>query len=218
LVVVGKNGTGKSILLSYIVDALVELAKLSYEDIVTGQQFGISPFFKLSGPLNQRFNSKFSVGLLEFSDGDKKFSYVDKTGTIESVGYFDKLSNRFSNWTWKTEGNDKKVSGDKNEIERIFKYDCICYFPPSRKEKPHWLNSESVQKDLSFDFEENITGVLDKPIYVESCVEDNKKWVLDVFLDSKVDFQELSDAGNESLIRDKQLLTQTISKQYWKKF
>jgi ABC-type molybdenum transport system ATPase subunit/photorepair protein PhrA len=42
LVIVGKNGTGKSILLSYIVDALFELAKKAYADIVPGQQIDIA--------------------------------------------------------------------------------------------------------------------------------------------------------------------------------
>ncbi len=33
-----------------------------------------------------------------------------------------------------------------------------------------------------------MSGKLNKPIYVESSIEENKSWILDVFLDSMMDF------------------------------
>ena len=48
-ILVGKNGTGKSVFISYIVDALTEFAKISYEDIVADQMFNKSSYFKFVG-------------------------------------------------------------------------------------------------------------------------------------------------------------------------
>lgn len=210
LVIVGKNGTGKSIILSYIVDALFELAKKAYVDIVSGQKMGLSPFFKFSGQTNQRHNCGFSIGLLDFFENQKKYSYVDKTGSLDQREFVDKVHGRFIDvLSWKTDGIEKKSSGDKNDLENIYNINSICYFPSSRKELPHWLNRKSLSQDLNFNIDNNIIGVLGKPIYVESCVEENKKWIMDVFLDSKVDFQELSQSDKASLISDKQLLIQS---------
>jgi predicted ATP-binding protein involved in virulence len=46
VILVGKNGTGKTIVLAYILDALCELAKLHFTDVVMGQQRIESPFIK----------------------------------------------------------------------------------------------------------------------------------------------------------------------------
>ena len=67
LVLVGRNGSGKSIFLSYIVDALTEFAKIAYLDIVSGQQSNFSPYFKLTGGTNQRVNSNMVLGYLSFA-------------------------------------------------------------------------------------------------------------------------------------------------------
>lgn len=53
IVLVGQNGSGKSILLSHVVDALIEFAKVAYQDILVGQGSVESPYFKIVGdPIN----------------------------------------------------------------------------------------------------------------------------------------------------------------------
>jgi hypothetical protein len=49
VVLVGRNGPGKRILLSHVVDALIEFAKTAYQDILVGHLATQSPFFKLVG-------------------------------------------------------------------------------------------------------------------------------------------------------------------------
>lgn len=190
LILVGKNGSGKSILVSYIVDALIEFAKVAYEDIVLNQQAFSTPYFKLNGPINQRIGSKFNIGLLEFFEKDKVYSYLDKSGTLGIDEYQEKMKGRFADVRgWPVEENNKKCSQDSESFRKIFLSNSICYFPSNRVERPHWLNIESIAKNLSFNLDRKIMGKLGKPIFIESSVEENKKWILDVFLDSKVDFE-----------------------------
>ncbi len=186
LILVGKNGSGKSILLSYIADALIEFAKCAYTDAVKGQQsLGYSPFFKFTGPSNQKINAKFGIGLLEFFDKDEKFSYVDKSGDLFPDTYNSKLRDRFNDVrSWEPNGNYKKCSQSDEKFNDIFKYNSICYFPSSRNELPHWLNTVSLSDSITFEVNRNLSGILDKPIFVESSMDKNKKWILDVFLDS----------------------------------
>jgi hypothetical protein len=129
LILVGKNGSGKSVLVSYIVDALIEFAKVAYEDIVLNQQAFSAPYFKLNGPINQRIGSKFSIGLLEFLEKDKNYSYLDKSGTLETNEYLEKMKDRFVDIrNWQKEGNDKKCSQDTESFRKIFLLNSLCYY------------------------------------------------------------------------------------------
>jgi signal recognition particle GTPase len=47
IVFVGKNGTGKSIVLSHIVDVLCEMGKSVYEDVIKPTEEFKKPFFRL---------------------------------------------------------------------------------------------------------------------------------------------------------------------------
>src|SRR6266404_46958 len=79
VILVGQNGSGKTILLSHVADALVEFAKVAFTDIVPGQQRFHAPFFKFLGSPNQRSGTEFGVALLDFVHQEKQYSYVDKT-------------------------------------------------------------------------------------------------------------------------------------------
>ncbi len=77
---------------------------------------------------------------------------------------------------------------NKKFFEGCFHQNVFCYFPPNRNELPHWLNSSSINLTPSFKIDKRMSGKLNKPIYVESSIEENKSWILDVFLDSMMDF------------------------------
>lgn len=211
IILVGKNGSGKSVFTSYVVDALTEFAKVSYEDIVPPQGLK-SPFFKFIGTRNQRTNSEFGIGLLQFIEGEQSFSYIDKSGILDSSTYGDKLLGRFEEVkSWPKDGNYKNCTKNKQLFEKFFRDSSVCYFPPSRKETPHWLNPESISgpNESGFRIGQNISGRLRKPIFIESSAEENKSWLLDVFLDSMVDFDTLPTNGRiiiTSNLVDKQLL------------
>lgn len=189
LILVGKNGTGKTIFLAYVLDALVELAKKKFNDIAIGQQIGHSPFFKVSSGGDIRSLSGSSLGLLEFSDADSKFCYVEKLGQIDPQSYAMKLRGRFEpvqSWQ-ENEPFYKVVTGDEKQIETFFQTGAVCFFPSSRHERPHWLNFSAVEDQPLFGNNQKLSGVLKKPLIVERAAEDNQQWLMDVLLDSLVD-------------------------------
>lgn len=191
LIIVGQNGSGKSILISAIADALIEFAKTAYEDTVSGHHLGRSPYFRLVGPTTQRVNTGFSLTVLKFSHDSQQYYFVEKSGILDPNEYSVLFQERFgTNLAWPVDGNHKTVTpSNKDFFEQYFRNSATCYFPPNRHEQPHWLNRESVSSETLFDLTQRIAGRLRKPIIVESAADKNKQWILDVILDSKVDFQ-----------------------------
>lgn len=190
LVLVGRNGSGKSILLSHIVDALIEFAKSAYQDILAGQASLQNPYFKVVGGTNQRTGKDFGVALLRFSDGESTHCYADKSGTLDPANYEEQMSSRFSPVaSWPVDGNHKVAPIPKDYEERFFRESSVCYFPSARHERPHWLNPEGVKDEPIFYFAENYAGRLYKPVVVESAANENKQWLLSVMLDSRAEVQ-----------------------------
>lgn len=189
LILVGKNGTGKTIVLAYIIDALAELAKRKFRDITIGQQMAYSPYFKFSSGGDIRSLSGSSLSLLEFSDADCKFCYVEKVGKIDPQKFARRLKGRFESvQSWpENEPLHKMVTGDEQQIETFFRTGSVCFFPSSRHERPHWLNVSAVEDRPLFSNNTWISGMLGKPLIVERAAEDNQQWLMDVLLDSLVD-------------------------------
>ncbi|MEG4089146.1 AAA family ATPase [Microcoleus sp. Pol12B4] len=189
VILVGKNGTGKTIFLAYVLDALAELAKKKFSDIAIGQQIGQSPFFKLTSGGDIRSLSGTTLCLLEFSDADNKFCYVEKVGQIDPQSYTRKLRGRFESVQSLPENEPvyKVATGDEKQIETFFQTGAVCFFPSSRHERPHWLNFSAVENLPVFSSNQRMSGMLGKPLIVERAAEDNQQWLMDVLLDSLVD-------------------------------
>jgi AAA domain, putative AbiEii toxin, Type IV TA system len=189
LIMVGKNGTGKTIFLAYILDALAELAKKKFRDISIGQRQDFSPYIKITGGGDIRSLSGNSITLVEFIEGDSKFCYLERIGTIDPIDYTEKRRGRFESVkSWPMDDSSYKVTtGDEKQIETLFETGSVCFFPCSRNERPHWLNSSAVEDQPLFRNNQKFSGVLKKPLIIERSAEDNQQWLMDVFLDSLMD-------------------------------
>ncbi|MCW3058571.1 MAG: hypothetical protein JWQ02_392, partial [Capsulimonas sp.] len=189
LIIVGQNGTGKTIVLSYIVDALMEFSKTAFVDMVLPGPGVQTPYFKVTGSTMQRSDSGCSIGLLRFGSNEKNAYYVDKTGNLSAEEFKVFLEGRFSPVTsWPVDKIHKNIHADKELIESVFNNSAICYFPASRHEHPHWLNQDSITNiSIYSSLKPKYQGQLKKPLVVESSVNENKQWLLDIILDSRVD-------------------------------
>ena len=80
IVVIGDNGKGKTILSSYIADAIIELAKShsTYNNVVEHA----GAYYKIIGQTNIKNGKKYGVTILSFNDENKNFTYVEKAGTV----------------------------------------------------------------------------------------------------------------------------------------
>lgn len=205
-IIVGENGTGKSIFQSYVVDSLIELAKIHYQNVVNKE----GAYFRLTGATNQRPRSMYGLTLVEFIDNTSKIQYMEKTGDINN----EKLNNIILEYNLinniDLHNNYKSVFGinDSKTVGKIFENNILCYFPVNRNEKPHWLNTEGIKKQQEHLYTGRITGRLYNDIMITTSSELNNKWILDVFLDSLVDI-DVDNTGyvlKDTRVKDKLIL------------
>lgn len=148
VILVGSNGSGKTVLLSYIVDALFELAITAFTDIMPGQSSDRHKYFKLTGVSNQKVGAAYSVGLLKFEHDNKRLYYGEKTGTLEPDGLPISVSAEYKEiLLWgKADDHFKQAIGDVKAIEAGFMGGSICFFPSHRMEIPHWISLSTYDR------------------------------------------------------------------------
>lgn len=142
LVVVGKNGSGKSILLSNIVDAFYELGNKAYNNVTESNGNGYQ-YYKAISPEQIRIGQNYMVAHLSFQQSNKNFEYLFKSGKLsfdEYVQLQEDAVNQALNW--KEEINFKQVTVDKKDVNDIFEKDIVCFFGPSRYMKPSWMGEK----------------------------------------------------------------------------
>lgn len=188
LILVGENGSGKSILLSNIVDSFYEIARVRYQNAAVMNN-GRTSFYKIISTLQISTGKQYLCSHIKFLQEENVIEYIYKCGDIDFNQY--KIDNATINESlkWGNKGNFKKTNATKAIAEDCFTKNIVCYFGPSRYEKPAWLgmgyHSQSSNEHLYI--KERIDGVLVNPITASDVTQDSLKWLLDVIVDSRTD-------------------------------
>lgn len=189
LVLVGKNGTGKTTLLSSIVDSLYELSNKAFSDVLPKDGMG-HKYFRISGATNIRVGSNYAFSYIDFISNQKsKYEYIEKNGQI-SIDELKQKTNLLLNINeLNKKGNFKNTTdtSENKEFQDDFSSNSYCYFPSDRYELPYWLNKGSISQSEQFLDVQRFNGILDREILVRRSINDIKQWILEVFLDSRAD-------------------------------
>ena len=189
IVIVGPNGSGKSIFLSYIVDALTEFAEPVFRDVIPSSGLN-RPYFRVIHQRAIRSGQRFSLSLLHFKANNDNLYYREKSGMLNPAAYSPDVKSVFDSvWQWPKDENHKEVLSNEKTIKEEMRKGAYAFFPASRREQPDWLNPKSLKVGMNASINRRSNDELDKPIWVETCAEENISWILDVFLDSLVDLQ-----------------------------
>lgn len=187
VIFVGENGSGKTILLSSIVDALFEIGNKCYNDVLPKGSGLDWKYYKIVSGLNKSYNSVYGFSFLKFVNSDVQ--YIEKAGTI-SFHECKTATNDMLNLPgeWVDDGNIKDISIKECDItiKNDFKQNSYCFFPTNRHEIPHWLNTPFI-KDSSHSIGSNITTELGKPIICESNINNIIEWAKMLITDCRSD-------------------------------
>ena len=189
ILLVGENGSGKSILLSTIVNGLMLAQGVVYPgsgEVDRGKVYKIrDPSYIRSG--NEYYGVRVDFGenlyyaelqlnrtKKDFPENpanlfeamDRLWGYIDDEGTNSLDENLSELSN-------------------KKTIDIIFKKNCVLYFPHNRFEEPAWLNEENLKSKAQHMNLTHIQGCTDRKIINHSPLHDNQNWLFDIVYDQR---------------------------------
>ena len=185
LIFVGKNGSGKTLLLSCIVDSLIELKRHKYPIL---QEVEKDQYFKIGKKDYIKHPQYYSYINIEFKGQDTTGYYTELTTNLSHNLFTSKYSLiPFQNFdindnTFKEYGFYKKTS-QINEIGDILQKNVFLYFPPTRYEKPAWLGERAK---VDFQFSEKFVGVSDRNIIKDNVLKGVEAWILNLILDREI--------------------------------
>ncbi len=186
----GINGSGKTTILTYIVDSFYELAKKAFHnefENITGK------YYRVSSPLFSPDVTAPSIVYIRYTQIDGSFlDYVDARGEFTKEWYEEIVCiqnaipfNAFES-KLKTNKNVKIWSiTDLETIENLFNEYLLTYFPAYRYEVPCFLN-DPYKIHLSFNTDSSFSGYLTNPIEVTSDLPQITNWIMDIVLDNQL--------------------------------
>lgn len=192
-VMCGINGRGKTTILSYIVDAIYEMARPNYQGSFEGKE---NKFYRLSSSSYSIDSSKPSLVYIQFNIGSKRIDYIDVRGKLSKaeydlfVTYEGKIDYSSIKAGLESSNTIKMFSCDENDktIKEAFQNNIITYFPSYRYELPGYLNTP-YKSEVEINNVARFSGKLPNPIEVCTELEEFSSWVLDVVLDWEVNKQ-----------------------------
>ncbi|MDG4576668.1 MAG: AAA family ATPase [Defluviicoccus sp.] len=207
VVLVGCNGSGKTSLLSTVADALILAAAQHYQDIVPLGPGLHMPFFRTVGGATISHGASASFSSLEFEHNGDSLFFVEKAGTVPEEAVKDAVPSTLqSKISWKEPDNQKNFVITEKQSEVVFGSGTYVYFPSNRAEVPYWLNRASIPDTDVYSLP-NIKGQLKKPIYVEHGLDEIKKWLILLLVDTRCDLFPISSVEH-SHDKEQRTLTQ----------
>lgn len=194
IIIVGENGAGKSTLLSNIVDAIFEIAALGFNDAKHNVNMGERQYYKAITGMEISFGESFMYSYISFKDDRaKSIEYVFKSGELTQKEFKERVPEVKSQFKWDDKNNVKKAVLNNSEniedsVKSIFGTDVICYFEPSRYEKPFWLGDTFYDSALNLhpSIQMQWEKELKNPIIPFNMNQHLLPWLLDVIVDSRM--------------------------------
>lgn len=195
LVVVGKNGSGKSILLSNIVDAFYELANKAYDNATEATSNG-HQFYKIISPDQIQIGQNYLIANICMEQSNNRFEYLFKSGNMSFDEYIKLYGNTIdSKLDWKNEANYKDVTIEEKDITDIFEKDIVCFFGPNRYVKPSWMGEKYYASENidSYSLRSRYARRLNNPITATNLSDLTLQWLFDIITDSRADLEKGTD-------------------------
>lgn len=185
LVIVGENGSGKSILLAHLVNALIVGKQMVFEDVEVEK----GKVFKYRSPKYITSGEHYSYSNIEFETGERVQEWqllLSREDFEERLGY----TPLRKDWSQiATSQNSHFVStfdANSKNTQSIFKKQCCLYFPVNRFEEPAWLNIHNLKAQASYTDLKKITGISNRELICTSPLKNNNNWLLDLLFDRQL--------------------------------
>ena len=180
IILLGKNGSGKSLVLANIVDSLIQLKRGLYPEYIP--EVKGTNYYKVGqlGYINH--SSEFSKVNIEYIHNDKTIKYIDimsknPENTIENNTDIKNILN--NDERFKENGFYRKLNSSLKLNE--YNANTYLYFPVDRYYIPNWYNEENYAK-VNYEQTEHFVGKSTQNMIKVDVLSNIKKWLYDVFL------------------------------------
>lgn len=185
-VLTGLNGRGKTTIISYIVDALIEISKKAYLNEYKDKS---DAYYRIISSIFILDDTKPSIVYVRFKKDDDNFDYICIRGKLTEAEYSEivNIQNSISFNNFSSELNESKnvkytTDTSNQNISEIFNNFITPYFPSYRFEIPGYLN-DIYSKNIEFSYHANYSGYLPNQIEVIQSIDTITNWIMDVVLD-----------------------------------
>ncbi|MEJ1337871.1 MAG: AAA family ATPase [Candidatus Sedimenticola sp. (ex Thyasira tokunagai)] len=185
LVIVGENGSGKSILLSHLVNALIVGKQMVYEDVEVEN----GKVFKYRSPKYVKSGEHYSYSNIEFETGEKVQEWQllwTRENFEEKLGYTPPRREWMQINAAQNSHFVSTFNANSENTQSIFKKQCCLYFPVNRFEEPAWLNIHNLKAQASYTELKKITGISNRELICTSPLKNNNNWLLDLLFDRQL--------------------------------
>ena len=190
VVLVGGNGSGKSILLSHTVNGLVSAQCCAYPGT---PEMETDKVFKIRSGSYIRSGSQSSFARVDFEDGLFVSEMVLSRQKSEYATMPTELGGEDAKVAWgqmQAEQHNSFISSisqaDQTKLWEIFSKNCVLYFPPNRFEEPAWLNEENLNSHAELIVPIRLQGSTTRRIINYSSLKENQNWLFGVLFDRAV--------------------------------
>lgn len=221
VVLVGANGSGKSIFLSHIVNGLVAAKGVAYHlspEVPLGHVYKTrSAIYITSGREYYFARVDYSNGLSttelhamrlrgDYREGSPDFTEPDaitlwnsidlrEQGVTDAFGHHPPLA----------------PSPHSETIQGAFAANCILYFPADRFEDPGWLAAADLPVNPKHNQGgERVAGTTTRRVIASSMLRDLQDWLLDVVLSIALTNTTQSDQGRQALKAVEEIITEVV--------
>lgn len=192
----GINGSGKTTVLSYIVDAFYEMVRVAFPNEFSGEKKDM--LYRIMSSVYNIIGKEYSLVYILFDNNGKDMHYVDLIG-VSSENIFNELMQlvwhnidkkdwpiKYSNVSYKLNNggyNAKHITIEGNISREVFSNNILTYFPSYRYEQPGYLN-DIFRMKLSYKYMSDFRGRLINPIEVTSDLPEIANWIMDIVFDA----------------------------------
>ncbi|MCY4411127.1 MAG: ATP-binding protein [Caldilineaceae bacterium] len=187
ILLVGENGSGKSIVLSHIVNGLLSAQHLLFPDT---PEVEIGRVYKLRSNSYIRSGEEFYFSRVDFESD----LHIGELRSRQAKNKYEEgprgLSGTNGLALWKDmklEDNDRFTtcldSRNTEKIRRVYLRRCVLYFPPNRFEEPAWLNKDNLEAKARFTDADVAVGSTDRKVVNYSPLHKIKDWLFGVVYD-----------------------------------
>ncbi|MYA17198.1 MAG: hypothetical protein F4Z28_10750, partial [Gammaproteobacteria bacterium] len=188
-VFVGANGSGKSILLSHIVNGLLLAKQHTYPG---SPEVEIDKVYKLRSPQYIALGKDFYCARVDYTNslwiGELQLNRQKQVFGEPPAG----IDNADMKTLWdnmeETEANHLSTMSlfEHTGLKNNFSDNCILYFPPDRYEDPAWLNEMNLLSKASHLNLSHLEGHTDRKIINYSPLQENQDWLFELAYDFSV--------------------------------